>query len=547
MIQNISLENRYRVFIILIGLLLFLPFNGLVHLFDWDEINFAESAREMIVTGDYSTVSINFIPFWEKPPLFIWMQVISMKFFGINEYAARFPNAICGVLTLLILFEIGKGLRNYRFGLVWALAYGASVLPFLYFKSGIIDPWFNLFIFSALYFAFKHFTQRELNHKSFMNVILSAGILGLAVLTKGPAAILLFGITLIIFLVIERKLIFLKWVDILIFTFVLIITGGAYHMYQLFLGNWQLIYDFFKYQIRLMKTEDVGHGGSILYHPLVLFFGVFPSSILALNALFKKSSVNNNYRRLMILLFVVVLVIFSLVKTKIVHYSSLCYFPLSYLAAVSVYEICFKGGKLNTLNKVLILFIGFIYAIIPGIIQLISTSFSPEMLKKFIKDDFVIASIDTAVKWGGYEFAAGLVFGLILVVSVFYLRGVKQVITIFGSTALYVFVLLFMLVPKIEKYSQGPAIEFISAFKGKPVWVSTLGYFSYAPFFYGDKQQRACKECDEVNFLLYGDTGRDVYFVAKVNTMQLIAKLNVPFVIVEKKGGFLLLKRIDNK
>ena len=547
MIQNISLENRYRVFIILIGLLLFLPFNGLVHLFDWDEINFAESAREMIVTGDYSTVSINFIPFWEKPPLFIWMQVISMKFFGINEYAARFPNAICGAATLLILFEIGKGLRNYRFGLVWALAYGASVLPFLYFKSGIIDPWFNLFIFSALYFAFKHFTQRELNQMGYRSVILSAGILGLAVLTKGPVAIILFGVTLIIFLLIERKLIFLKWLDILIFTFVLIITGGAYHIYQLFLGNWQLIYDFFIYQIRLMKTEDAGHGGSILYHPLVLFFGVFPSSILALNAFFKKSSVNNNYRRLMIVLFVVVLVIFSLVKTKIVHYSSLCYFPLSYLAAVSIYEICFKGGKLNTLNKVLILFIGFIYAIIPGIIQLIATSLSPEMLKKFIKDDFVIASIDTAVKWGGYEFAAGLVFGLILVVSVFYLRGVKQVITIFGSTALYVFVLMFMLVPKIEKYSQGPAIEFISAFKGKPVWVSTLGYYSYAPFFYGDKQQRACKEGDEVDFLLYGDTGRDVYFVTKVNMMQSIAELKVPFVIVEKKGGFVLLKRVDNK
>jgi 4-amino-4-deoxy-L-arabinose transferase-like glycosyltransferase len=59
-----------------------------------DEINFAESAREMIVTGDYSKVQINFNPFWEKPPLFIWMQVLSMKIFGINEFAARFPNAV---------------------------------------------------------------------------------------------------------------------------------------------------------------------------------------------------------------------------------------------------------------------------------------------------------------------------------------------------------------------------------------------------------------------------------------------------------------------
>jgi len=42
--------------IILISALLFIPFNGKVNLFDWDEINFAESAREMIVTGDYLNV-----------------------------------------------------------------------------------------------------------------------------------------------------------------------------------------------------------------------------------------------------------------------------------------------------------------------------------------------------------------------------------------------------------------------------------------------------------------------------------------------------------
>ena len=223
MIKNISPDTRLRVLIVIIGLLLFLPFNGLVHLFDWDEINFAESAREMIVTRNYSTVSINFIPFWEKPPLFIWMQVVSMKIFGINEFAARFPNAICGVVTLLILFEIGRRLRNNKFGLVWALAYGASILPFLYFKSGIIDPWFNLFIFSALYFAFRYIKQREVNLNGFKNVILSAAILGLGVLTKGPVAILLFGAALFIYILTERKFKYIGWSDTLVFTLVLIL------------------------------------------------------------------------------------------------------------------------------------------------------------------------------------------------------------------------------------------------------------------------------------------------------------------------------------
>ena len=109
--KNIK-EHRvilYQLMIVLVAALLFVPFLGRINLFDWDEVNFAESAREMIVSNDYLNVQINFKPFWEKPPLFIWMQVISMKIFGINEFAARFPNALCGIVTLLVLFNTGKG------------------------------------------------------------------------------------------------------------------------------------------------------------------------------------------------------------------------------------------------------------------------------------------------------------------------------------------------------------------------------------------------------------------------------------------------------
>ncbi|MDP4686851.1 MAG: glycosyltransferase family 39 protein, partial [Salibacteraceae bacterium] len=96
-----------RLILLVYSALLFVPFLGAVHLFDWDEINFAESAREMLLTGNWFQVQINFEPFWEKPPLFFWMQVLSMKAFGINEFAARFPNAICGIVTLQVLFSIG--------------------------------------------------------------------------------------------------------------------------------------------------------------------------------------------------------------------------------------------------------------------------------------------------------------------------------------------------------------------------------------------------------------------------------------------------------
>lgn len=543
MIRKISPENRIRLLIVLISLAFFLPFNGLVHLFDWDEINFAESAREMLVTGDFGTVSINFIPFWEKPPLYIWMQVLSMKVFGISEFAARFPNVICGMLSLLVLFEIGRNLKDNRFGMIWAVSFGASVLPFLYFKSGIIDPWFNLFIFASLHFAFQYLSGQDTHFKRRWNLIVSAVILGLAVLTKGPAAILLFGLTVILFVGFERKFRLIRITDVLIFGLVLLVTGGAYHIYQLLAGNGQLVYDFFIYQIRLMKTEDAGHGGSIFYHPIVLFVGVFPASVFALQTILQKNDEKDSYRRLMIILFSVVLVIFSLIKTKIVHYSSMCYLPLSYLAALTVYGISFKNQQLTKLSKVLLITIGIIYAISPGLLQLVATAFSPEFLATFINDDFAIDCISTPVNWLGFEFLIGLAFAGVLIASVYFLKVQKQIMVLFAGTATYIFVFMFVLVPKIEQYTQGPAIEMYSQFRNQSVWITSLDYKSYAPLFYSVKKQRATADADEENFLLNGQIDRDVYFVAKTTLLSSVLEQYPQLQVIRKKGGFVLLKR----
>src|SRR5687768_4733733 len=108
--------SKEILWILLAGALFFIPFLGNVHLFDWDEINFAECSREMIVLNDYTRVHVDFKPFWEKPPLFFWMQSAAMKVFGINEFAARLPNALCGIATLIILFLCGRKLYDNRFG-----------------------------------------------------------------------------------------------------------------------------------------------------------------------------------------------------------------------------------------------------------------------------------------------------------------------------------------------------------------------------------------------------------------------------------------------
>ena len=182
-------KNLPFLLIIAVSAILFFNSLGKVHLFDWDEINFAESAREMIQTGNYMQVQINYEPFWEKPPLFFWMQVASMKAFGINEFAARLPNAICGIVTLLVLFSIGRRIHNEKFAWWWVLIYAGTFLPNLYFKSGIIDPWFNLFIFLGIYFLGNFLNAKEKQKKLIPPLLLSALFTGLGILTKGPVAL----------------------------------------------------------------------------------------------------------------------------------------------------------------------------------------------------------------------------------------------------------------------------------------------------------------------------------------------------------------------
>ena len=200
MFKLLNTDIKASAFIVLISALLFIPFIGNMPLFDWDEINFAECAREMLVTNNYSNVQLYYQPFWEKPPLFIWFQAISMNVFGINEFAARFPNAVCGIVTLLVLYFTGKKLNDNKFGLVWAFVYAATLLPQVFFKSGIIDPWFNLFIYIAVYYLILH-TNNPVGKFAYKTAILSGVFLGFALLTKGPAALIIVGLTLVLFFV----------------------------------------------------------------------------------------------------------------------------------------------------------------------------------------------------------------------------------------------------------------------------------------------------------------------------------------------------------
>jgi 4-amino-4-deoxy-L-arabinose transferase-like glycosyltransferase len=480
-------------------------------------------------------VQINYEPFWEKPPLFFWLQVLSMKVFGINEFAARFPNAICGLFTLSFIFYIGSKHYNRLLGWLWVVAYTGSFLPHFYFKSGIIDPWFNLFIFSGVYFLFQAEAKRELKYFALAGIAT-----GLAVLTKGPVGLLLVGLTAIVFSIIKRNASWLRLKGLLAFTILVLAVSFFWYGFELLQNGTWFIKEFIEYHIRLFSTKDAGHGGPFYYHTIVLLLGCFPASFLALQVLLKPNNVsevtNSPLKLWMTILFWVVLVLFSIVKTKIVHYSSMCYLPLTFLAAYGLY-----GGLVKKYTVWATAFVGSIIALVFTLLPLVGNNIHwlQPLLKK---DPFTVANLSVAVQWEYWLMIFGMAYfvALLFALKLLMQHALKGYLILFGATAMLIFISMPLFVPKIERYSQGSAIDFYKTLQGKDVYVAVTGFKSYAQYFYTAKPFTENNITDKYT-LLTQPLDKPLYVVTKIHKAESFLLQHPGFTIYDTKGGFVVM------
>ncbi len=528
--------------LIIMGSIAFFPFLGSVHLFDWDEINFAEAAREMLVTGNYSDVQINFEPFYEKPPLFFWLQALSMKIWGVTEFAARFPNALFGMITLLTIYLVGKNYKNSRFGLLWALMHVSALLAHFYFKTGLIDPVFNYFIFLGFYCLTRLIHSTSVHARWW--ALLGGSSLGLAVLTKGPVGILLPALALLIYWLRVGCKPIIHWQILVLFGLMSVLIPCCWFGYQTYKDGGAFIRAFIQYHLELFNQPVEGHAQPFYYHFVVIFFGCFPASILALGT-FGRSKFEEPLQLfpMMQLLFWVVMIVFSLATTKIVNYSSLAYFSVSFLAAHYLYRIDQKLAIPSRAIHLGLVAVGIFIAVFLIVLSILALN--KERLYSFISDEFTLANIALPVPWTYLDCLPGLSYFLLSIVAYYFFqrRAIIQFVT-WSSIATTVCLMLGvkLIVPKIEAHIQKPVIEFYKSLEGKPVYVITIGFKSYAPLFYFRQPKEHAVATKDIQWLLTGELDKPAYYVLKVNDK---AKISVyPDITLSRvEGGFIFCRR----
>ena len=185
---------------------------GSLGLMDKTEGLFVEIPREMLTTGDWITPRWNGELFFDYPVWGYWMVALSFRMFGVSEWAARLPVALAASATVFALFATlmlvapAKELPHLRVGRAllgstvlalspgW-LGWGRSSVTDMFLASGIS--------LALLGFVLAHSAREERPWQRPLGYVALAVFCGIAVLAKGPVGLLLPGLVMLVFWVLN--------------------------------------------------------------------------------------------------------------------------------------------------------------------------------------------------------------------------------------------------------------------------------------------------------------------------------------------------------
>lgn len=143
------------ILIVVFGFLFFYKL-GVTYLDNWDEAWYGSIAREIVRSKDFIHLKWNGALFVDQPPLGCWLMAISYMMFGITEFSTRFPSALLGLCSLILLYLLSYSLFKKRsLAFVSSCILGSSVWYLLKVRSGNLDSSLIFFYLLTAYLSVK--------------------------------------------------------------------------------------------------------------------------------------------------------------------------------------------------------------------------------------------------------------------------------------------------------------------------------------------------------------------------------------------------------
>jgi 4-amino-4-deoxy-L-arabinose transferase-like glycosyltransferase len=250
-------------------------------LMDPDEAHYAQLTREMLHAGNWMIPLLDGLPYIDKPVLFHWLQGLAIAVFGETETAMRLPSAIAGIALFWMTYWTGAQLFDERLGVRAWLMLATLPLTFMLGSIGVFDMVFTAFLFGAIAFAL----VAALRGRSKLQYVAYV-LLSLAVMTKGPVALVLAGLLFLVGLACGREcrtaVLSLHWVRGTVLTVVLSLPWFVWMYYAL---GWQFVHQYALAGNLYYITQPPSFSNRAFNHTLYVstfFAGFFPWSIVTL-------------------------------------------------------------------------------------------------------------------------------------------------------------------------------------------------------------------------------------------------------------------------
>jgi 4-amino-4-deoxy-L-arabinose transferase-like glycosyltransferase len=195
--------RRSTIPVVLLAALSFLGGLGRGAIGDNDEAFYAESAREMVESGNWLTPYFNYEPRFQKPALYYWVTAALFSVGGAHEFSARLFAALAGVGLVVVTTACGRRWYDESVGLLAGAIAATSFGYFALARMSLPDLPLAFFITCAIWTALVATMERERDPRGWL---LWAGfVVALGFLVKGPLALIIPALVVIPILLLERR------------------------------------------------------------------------------------------------------------------------------------------------------------------------------------------------------------------------------------------------------------------------------------------------------------------------------------------------------
>jgi len=290
------------------------------------ESRYVEIGREMAESGDYVTPRLNYVKYFEKPPLFYWIQALNTKYFGMDEFTARLPTALFSLLLCLATYFLSIILYQNRLS-AWlaTLVLATSIYGFALSRIVLVDVPVSLFLVATLT-SFLYIIRYPDNKNRNLAIYLLYIFAAFAMLSKGLIGVAIPGAVIFLWLGLTHNWQLLKQMKLVKGTLLFLLIAAPWHI-MVAARNPEFLHFYFIHEhFERYLTKEHGRYQPFWYFFAILLAGLFPwigfafqAAKTELNHFWKKRS-ENAIPLFLVIWIIFILGFFSLSDSKLPPY-----------------------------------------------------------------------------------------------------------------------------------------------------------------------------------------------------------------------------------